>query len=503
VALVIPPVPSRPPMNGTLYEDSPAAWRRDEQIGVWLQSSRPLTQPKLQVAGVDAAIAQSSTCTGACTGSCVCFAVDLSKPALPALRGTFALDATGIDSDGATLTAHGQLEVTRIAWRRSLGAQVRTTPAIGADGTIYVGTITGAGKSGSVVAVSAAGQQRWSKLVGRIDAAIAIGGGRLFVGAETSSTSSLIALDAAGAQVAQCSLDKDADLQAAPALIPDGVVFFASEKRELIAFRPGLSSACEGAQVGGDDIAFPDGLVTSGASAFFVDDRPSVHRYDLGSSWQPYNQQQWPGTPFSGYRNHGLAFTGDGKLVGAGAMMAGGTVFQASSSGPFKFDFGFFPPRVAASASGPVVTADGVVLVGVPTGIVAVSATATNGAAGDAVSTTPVLGEGGRLFALGDTGSVSEWSYAAGKPARTWSAPIESAGQGFDASPALDCARDGSGAPITGRPGMLYAVSRAGALTAVIVDSRGIDVHAPWPKHQRDPRNSSSADTQLQEFACP
>ena len=38
--------------------------------------------------------------------------------------------------------------------------------------------------------------------------------------------------------------------------------------------------------------------------------------------------------------------------------------------------------------------------------------------------------------------------------------------------------------------------------TALIVDSRGIDTTAAWPKYQHDPRNTGNADTPVSEFAC-
>ena len=45
-------------------------------------------------------------------------------------------------------------------------------------------------------------------------------------------------------------------------------------------------------------------------------------------------------------------------------------------------------------------------------------------------------------------------------------------------------------------PGTLYVVGNgSGAVYAIIVDSRGLDVSAPWPKFQHDTRNTGNIDT--------
>jgi hypothetical protein len=72
-----------------------------------------------------------------------------------------------------------------------------------------------------------------------------------------------------------------------------------------------------------------------------------------------------------------------------------------------------------------------------------------------------------------------------------------------ESSATIDCARDAAGSKLAGRPGVLYVGSNSGKLYAFVVDSRGIDTTAPWPKYQHDPRNTGNADTALSEFACP
>lgn len=500
LAILLPSPAARTAAAGTVFDDPSGSFLRSEQPFVWLQASRALNNPSLKFAGVDAVAIGGSACTIPCAGQCYCFAVDLARPALNGLRGTFMLTASGVDPGGNTVGANTSLAVTRVAWRRALGQAVRATPGIGSDGTVYVGTATG------VVAVGPGGEEKWSKALGRVDASITVGPSspapqRIFAGA-IAMTPTLTALDATGAQIAQCNLSKDSEPEAAPAAIADGAAFYSNRTRELVAFRPTFNTVCE-AKKAAEDISYPGSVVSGSGAVFMVDEKPMVRKFDLGSTWSESNMGQWPGQLSATYRNRGLAMSA-GKLFGAGDVYLGGTVFQAQVSGNLKFDYGFAPARLSTTARGPVVAKGGLVLVGVPTGIAAVSSQAAQVGAGDGLVNTPALGEGGRLYALAENGGISEWTYEGGKPARTWTDSVEKTmAPVFEASPALDCARTAAGALIPGRPGVLYAAARGGMLYSIIVDARGVDTTALWPKYQKDPRNSGSADTGLQEFACP
>jgi hypothetical protein len=73
----------------------------------------------------------------------------------------------------------------------------------------------------------------------------------------------------------------------------------------------------------------------------------------------------------------------------------------------------------------------------------------------------------------------------------------------IEAGPALDCSRNAAGTPIAGRPGVLYVATNNGLLYSFIVDSRGIETTAAWPKYQHDPRNTGNQQTPLAPFVCP
>lgn len=126
------------------------------------------------------------------------------------------------------------------------------------------------------------------------------------------------------------------------------------------------------------------------------------------------------------------------------------------------------------------------------------SASKSHAAAG-VVRGAPLLGEGRRLYLASYDGTVQARSQTAPDEV-AWSVtnlgPIES-------SPTIDCTRDVSSAtPIAGAPGVLYVGTNTGKLYAFVVDSRGIDTTASWPKYQHDPRNTGNPETALSEFAC-
>jgi hypothetical protein len=110
---------------------------------------------------------------------------------------------------------------------------------------------------------------------------------------------------------------------------------------------------------------------------------------------------------------------------------------------------------------------------------------------------TPVLGAGGLLYTATSNSDVVSVREAATLQSR-WMATLE--GVSSSASPTLDCARAATGAPAGGNLGVLY-VPAGSKLYALIVDSPGLDGTAPWPKYQRDARNSGNPATPI--TSCP
>ena len=114
---------------------------------------------------------------------------------------------------------------------------------------------------------------------------------------------------------------------------------------------------------------------------------------------------------------------------------------------------------------------------------------------------TPVAGQGQLLYVLDEAGRLyvlPQGFTNATQPA--WSSTLPSAVAGtVSASPTLDCNRT---KPASGT-GVLYLATESGWLVSYIVDSRGLDATAPWPKYQRDGWNTGNTATVGFGPACP
>ncbi|PZR13332.1 MAG: hypothetical protein DI536_13700 [Archangium gephyra] len=103
---------------------------------------------------------------------------------------------------------------------------------------------------------------------------------------------------------------------------------------------------------------------------------------------------------------------------------------------------------------------------------------------------TPALGEGGRLYAVDEAGGlfVLPQNFSTSANA-TWAVALPAAlTSPVVASPALDCNRRRSNS----ESGVIYIATENGWLVSYIVDSKGLDPMAPWPKYARDARNTGN-----------
>ena len=73
--------------------------------------------------------------------------------------------------------------------------------------------------------------------------------------------------------------------------------------------------------------------------------------------------------------------------------------------------------------------------------------------------------------------------------------------------PALDVYRGSGGSKdCSKRLGVFYVSTESGltaTLTAILVDSQGLDPTAPWPKFQKDNANTGNASASLTPWTCP
>lgn len=110
------------------------------------------------------------------------------------------------------------------------------------------------------------------------------------------------------------------------------------------------------------------------------------------------------------------------------------------------------------------------------------------------ILTTPVIGADRLIYAMSFTGFVSAYDT---NMSEVWRSPVYTPAT-FNTSPTIDCGPRLTDGGVNPGPGTLYAVSAAqGKLFAFIVDARGLDTASPWPKFQRDTRNSGNADAPI------
>ncbi len=125
---------------------------------------------------------------------------------------------------------------------------------------------------------------------------------------------------------------------------------------------------------------------------------------------------------------------------------------------------------------------------GAPTAVAASSVTMTFPSSTVPGSTTPVLGAGGIVYAVGSNGAVL--AAAQTNLTQRWARPLDASITGaVQASATLDCNRQH---PSSGT-GVLYFATNAGWLVAYIVDSPGLDSTAQWAKYQHDARNTGNS----------
>lgn len=504
------------------------AWRRNQTVQARVKASEALVAPSLRLYSINAdggfvTVARDPACTTFCdAGDCACFTLELWKPMMNAYRGQMKIEVVANDSAGNVTEVDGSIKVTRFNWSRTISdnGEVRATPAIGWDGTVYVGTK--GSNDGKLVAVSPSGQEKFSFASGMVEASPTVsppdaGIELIYVGGNNSGgTSKIYALRPNGTSIIDCP--GNAPITASPVVAHSTAVvggastnaIFQVGKISMTEIRPqALLTNCR--DFGNDaDVPFPGNLTYGSGLVTAGDTRPQLRGYDAdqvltfverkGNNWDAGNV---------GFGTVGqvTALASATQLVGS--RFLGGlpnTLYRATMGASFSVDQQIAVPT---TPTGPAIGPMNDVWLGHTSQLEVYASDAGVSMPLPAVlgtyTTTPLLGEGQRLFALvnANANNPQIQSYLRISPAITeWTGELSTSAISFLASPTMDCSRDINGVRLRGRPGVLYAVSNTRTLYSVIVDSRGIDTNAPWPKYQRDPRNSGSADTQLAEFDC-
>jgi hypothetical protein len=111
-----------------------------------------------------------------------------------------------------------------------------------------------------------------------------------------------------------------------------------------------------------------------------------------------------------------------------------------------------------------------------------------------------VAGGDGQLYVLDDSGSLSvlPQAFADGVTSALWQHSLPPAIQGTtSSSPTIACNKRSP----TSKTGVLYMATETGWLVSYLVDAKGLDTTAPWPKYGHDVRNTNNAGVTIE--ACP
>jgi hypothetical protein len=531
LTVTIAPPPVRPaPDGGTTYTDSDlanvTAYRRDEQAEVTVAStSSDVTSVQASVAiGSDPALSLGSVpsvpvdqCGGPPVAWCGKITVNLWEPQMNAFRETFAVQVVGEDDVGNQATARDSDRLTRWKWVHQIasGHAIRATPAIGPAGSIVVGTALANGIDGKLVSLNHDGSKRWENPIGAVVSSPIVGrdnGGAtpIYAAFRTSGGAELRTLNSADGALANPScgpytagtsvaaMTLASTLVAEPASIESAVALVNGSGGILVVYRPlgdpGVR-CLPAANAGG--MNFPSGISSIGTRVFYGDSSGRLRGYEVGGG-TPITLPGWP-IGDAGVEMRALVHTGQ-ELAGGGPGIT--TAPSLVSVSPDGGQIGWTIPTGGALWY-PVVDSTGTLYAGrnddrlvtattTPTTIDAFEA-------GGVIQSAPLLGQGNIVYYATASGTLTARMVSA-LSSELWS--IGGLGD-VEASPNIDCARGVGGSPLAARPGVLYLATNAPRIYAFVVDSRGIDTTAPWPKYQHDPRNTGNADTPLSEFTCP
>jgi hypothetical protein len=536
-------VDATPPTLSVLVQDAGRPWVRTEHPYALLSSNEALDPAtaslSLQGVAVSAAAPLAScrdagvdapTCGTA--SHCVCLQLDLSAPPLLGLNAGWTVDAGARDlaGNGPGSASTAPLAVTRVAWQRTgLGGLIVSPPALGSDGTLYVGTASGS--SDRLYALErGTGATRWTNAVGAVQSvavAASPDAGEVVVFAANTATKAILGAALTGdggtlpgaCQVTGSPASTSAgvalareDFGAGPEWVAVGSISYNHDvNSNPYAVRLGISCVTPPCCSDTSYMASPSPGPTTPVANIAID---GAQVYFIGSSARVFAFSFVPMSGFTGLGNVQVASaTGTSTLPGIALLRDGAINKLALGGSGSSPDMHFLTPntnnfntstfttltmggsnvgqpavidrtRIWAGAGGmpPTVDvysfADGGTTPGVQT------------AGGYFAPASPVLGAGGLGYAIDLGGGLTVFSTS--QPATTvWSGVLPD-GAGAIAASTLDCQRDSNGSGVVSTLGVLYIASVAGSVTAVIVDSPKLDTTAQWPKYGRDAQNSGN-----------
>ena len=132
-------------------------------------------------------------------------------------------------TDDGTLSALNPADGTA-NWSFTIGAQINSSPALSVDGTIYAGA-----EDGNLYAINPGGTQKWASATGgAIDSSPAVGADRtIYVGSDDGA---LYAINPDGSL--KWKFATAGPVYSSPALAPDGTIYVGSQDGNLYAINP-------------------------------------------------------------------------------------------------------------------------------------------------------------------------------------------------------------------------------------------------------------------------
>jgi hypothetical protein len=509
-----------------------SAWKKDEKalVKVVVDDAAVVVSASNFTVPWGGSVASTTGSRCGCVGAgCGCFEVDLARTVVNGIRWTVSVSVGPVsDAVGNVSTqASASIDVTRFKWSRELTSNTATSMrplALSASGVIFAGVVEGLG--GRLFAFSPGGNNAWSApYSAHITAGPVVSSTDVWIATLTPTPSAQFqpisisgSLGTADCGAFLGSYVGDLSLATVPLLVGD------SGERPLGVLSGGYVKVADGS-------CTPAVLPTFGGPAHIVAQESDAGLNvfvgsDTGATvWkrllvenQAWNPAGASSASPSVVPPKGLFLTGM-FFGGGGGGVANGGVFSISASSPINGGFQEYAPMGAAQA-GPVSVGNGYVVYGDDSGrLVRVeysdagvfgTATAVTVAANSSTqATNPVIGAGGRIYSLASNASNGTLavSSASSDLSEHWHGALLFDTSRSLAQPALDVLRDSSGAKVCRGLGVLYisaaASSGAAKVTALLVDSEGLEPTAPWPKFQRDNANTGNISRSTAPWSCP
>lgn len=365
-----------------------------------------------------------------------------------AMRGALARDGSsdGSATDGEVGTPDADA-ASATAWTVTTAGPYVTLPALGPNGTVYVGSW-----DGRVYAVSPSGQVAWTFTTqGRIDAPPVVTNEGIFV---SSWDGSVYALAANGALAFR--FETGAPVDASAAVDAAGNIYVASQLQRLYALAPNGTLAWS-AELNSPPTTAPALDVSSAGTRVLVGTADGkIHIFTAPNTEAP--PVQLPAS--AGHAVSAFTLANDGTAYAETSM---GHLVGVSTSGTLSLDLTITYP--GATVFPPALAADGTLYVGATDRTlyaVAGGSVRWSKSVGGSVLSAPTLGTDGSIY-LGAKGIVRV--SASGSTERIVDLPIE-------------------GAPVLAGDAGWYANTLSGALVSGRFENRLGLADAPWPTQQ-------------------